>query len=69
MPVAGVINTFVRYAFQVAQGRRARTQASTLIEESDAADAAAAADLRDAEAEAREAHRLARDARLSARGK
>ncbi|TMC68905.1 MAG: AI-2E family transporter [Chloroflexi bacterium] len=40
MPVAGVINTFVRYAFQVAQGRRARTQASTLIEEADAAAAA-----------------------------
>jgi predicted PurR-regulated permease PerM len=69
MPVAGVINTFVRYAFQVAQGRRARTEASTLIEESDAAAAAAAADSRDADAEAREAHRLAREARLSARGK
>jgi predicted PurR-regulated permease PerM len=69
MPVAGVINTFVRYGFQVAQGRRARTEASTLIEETDAAAAAAAADLRDAEAEAREALRLAREARLSARGK
>jgi predicted PurR-regulated permease PerM len=69
MPVAGVINTFVRYAFQVAQGRRARTEASTLIEEADAAAAAAAADLRDAEAEAREAQRLAREARLAARGK
>jgi predicted PurR-regulated permease PerM len=69
MPVAGVINTFVRYAFQVAQGRRARTEASTLMEEADAAQAAAAADLRDAEAEAREAVRLARQARLSARGK
>src|SRR5919204_1507896 len=69
MPVAGVINTFVRYAFQVAQGRRARTEASTLIEEADAAAAAAAADSRDAEAEAREAQRLAREARLAARGK
>jgi predicted PurR-regulated permease PerM len=69
MPVAGVINTFVRYAFQVAQGRRARTEASTLIEEADAAAAAAAADLRDAEAEAREAQRLAREARIAARSK
>jgi predicted PurR-regulated permease PerM len=69
MPVAGVINTFVRYGFQVAQGRRARTEASTLIDEADAASAAAAADLRDAEAETREAMRLRREARLSARGK
>jgi hypothetical protein len=69
MPVAGIVNTFVRYAFQVAQGRRGRTEASTLIEETDAAHAAAAADLRDAEAEEREALRLAREARLSARGK
>src|SRR6266581_1296022 len=69
MPVAGIINTFVRYAFQVAQGRRGRTEASSLIEESDAAEAAAQADLRDAEAEAREALRLAREARIGARGK
>ncbi len=69
MPVAGVINTFVRYAFQVAQGRRARTEASTLIDEADAAHAAAAADLRDAEAEARETLRRTRQARISARGK
>src|SRR3989475_5337130 len=69
MPVAGIINTFVRYAFEVAQGRRGRTEASTLIEESDAAAAAAQADLRDAEAHAREALRLARETRLGARGK
>jgi predicted PurR-regulated permease PerM len=69
MPVAGIINTFVRYAFQVAQGRRARTQASTLIDETDAAIAAAAADLRDAEAETKEAQRLAQKTRLAARGK
>lgn len=69
MPVAGVINTFVRYGFQVAQGRRARTEASTLMDEADAASAAAAADHRDAEAETREALRLARQARLDARGK
>ena len=69
VPVAGIINTFVRYGFQVAQGRRARTEASTLIEEADAAAAAAAADARDADAEAREAQRLRREARLAARGK
>jgi predicted PurR-regulated permease PerM len=69
MPVAGIINTFVRYAFQVAQGRRVRTQAATLIAEADAAAAAAAADARDAEGEAREARRAARQARLAARGK
>jgi predicted PurR-regulated permease PerM len=69
MPVAGVINTFVRYGFQVAQGRRARTEASTLIDEADAAAAAAQADTRDAAAEAREAQRLARKARIAARGK
>jgi predicted PurR-regulated permease PerM len=69
MPVAGVINTFVRYGFQVAQGRRARTEASTLIEETDAAAAAGAADRRDADAEAREASRVAREARLASRGK
>jgi predicted PurR-regulated permease PerM len=68
MPVAGVINTFVRYGLQVSQGRRARTEAATLIKEADAAAAAAAADLRDAEADAREAQRMAREARL-ARGK
>jgi predicted PurR-regulated permease PerM len=69
MPVAGIINTFVRYAFEVAQGRRVRTQAATLIVEADAAAAAAAADARDASVEAREARRAARQARLAARGK
>ena len=69
MPVAGVINTFVRYGFQVAQGRRARTDASTLIDETDAAHAAAVADLRDAEAELKEAQRLAQKTRLATRGK
>jgi predicted PurR-regulated permease PerM len=69
MPVAGVINTFARYLFEVTQGRRARTEAATLIEETDAAAAAAAADARDAVAEAREASRAAREAKLAARGK
>lgn len=69
MPVAGIINTFVRYAFEVSQGRRARTQAATLIDEAEAAAAAAAADARDASIEAREARRAARQARFAPRGK
>jgi predicted PurR-regulated permease PerM len=69
MPVAGVIKTVARYLFEVTQGRRARTEAATLIEETDAAAAAAAADARDAVAEAREASRAAREAKLAARGK
>src|SRR5437588_5979033 len=69
MPVAGVINTFVRYAYEVARGRRARTQASTLFEEREAAAAAAEAEARDAVVEAREAARQAREAKLAARGK
>ena len=37
VPVAGIFNSFLRYGFQGAQGRRARTEASTLIKASDAA--------------------------------
>jgi len=66
VPVAGIFNTFLRYGFQVAQGRRARTEASTLIKESDAAAAAAAAD---AGGDARKARRAEREARIAARGK
>ncbi|HEV8534773.1 MAG TPA: AI-2E family transporter [Candidatus Limnocylindria bacterium] len=69
MPVAGIANTFLRYGFQVAQGRRARTEAATLISESEAAAAAAAAEARDASADARQAARAARQARIAARGK
>ena len=70
MPVAGIINTFVRYAYELAQGRRVRTQAATLISEADAAAAAAAASARDAQVDAREAIRLAaREAKVTARGK
>jgi predicted PurR-regulated permease PerM len=69
MPVAGIVNTFVRYVFEVAQGRRARTQAATLIEEREAAAAAAAAEARDTSVEARQARRAAREARIAARGK
>jgi len=59
----------VRYAFEIAQGRRVRTQAKTLISEEHAASAAAAAVARDAAVEAREASRAAREARLATRGK
>src|SRR5207247_8423288 len=54
VPVAGIFNTFLRYGFQVAQGRRARTEASTLTKQSDAPAATAAADA------ARDAHRARR---------
>lgn len=37
MPVAGIIATFVRYFYELAQGRRARTEAATLIEDQEAA--------------------------------
>src|SRR5439155_417683 len=33
VPVAGVINTFVRYAYELAKGRRVRTQAASLMDE------------------------------------
>ena len=69
VPVAGILNTFVRYGFEVAQGRRARTQARTLISEEDAAAAAAAAEARDAAQEARLAARASRERRVAARGK
>ncbi|MBI3522686.1 MAG: AI-2E family transporter [Chloroflexi bacterium] len=41
MPFAGIINTFVRYAYELAKGRRARTDAATLIEDRQIAEAAA----------------------------
>jgi predicted PurR-regulated permease PerM len=47
VPVAGIVNTFARYAYEVARGRRARTEARTLIAEREAASAAAAAEARD----------------------
>ncbi|HYY55235.1 MAG TPA: AI-2E family transporter, partial [Candidatus Dormibacteraeota bacterium] len=33
LPVAGVLNVFARYALEVAQGRRARTEASRMLSE------------------------------------
>src|SRR2546426_7863049 len=65
VPVAGIFNTFLRYGVPVAQGRPARTEASLLIQESDAA----AADARDAGGDARKARRAEREARIAARGK
>lgn len=36
VPVAGIINTFLRYTYELAAGRRTRVQASTLIEDREA---------------------------------
>jgi predicted PurR-regulated permease PerM len=36
MPVAGIVNTFIRYSYELAAGRRTRVQASTLIEDREA---------------------------------
>ena len=41
MPIAGIIATFVRYGYELAKGRRAKTQAATLIEDHEAAAAVA----------------------------
>src|SRR6266508_4326313 len=65
VPVAGIINTFARYAYEVARGRRDRTQARTLIAERDAAAAAAAADARDATADLRRGTRSGRGTDLA----
>jgi predicted PurR-regulated permease PerM len=55
MPIAGIINVFVRYAYELAKGRRARTEAATLIEDRAAAAAEAAAQAEVATAEANRA--------------
>ncbi len=55
VPVAGIINIFARYAYEVAGGRRDRTQARTLLAERAAAAAAAQAEARDATADTRRA--------------
>src|SRR6266508_4164668 len=56
MPIAGIVNTFARYTYEVALGRRARTEARTLIAEREAAAAASAAEARDAADTRRAAH-------------
>jgi predicted PurR-regulated permease PerM len=65
VPVAGIVNTFARYAYEVARGRRDRTQARTLIAEREAAAAAAAADARDATADLRRGTRSGRGTDLA----
>ncbi len=46
MPIAGIVATFGRYAYELAIGRRARTQAATFIEDREQAAVAAALDAR-----------------------
>ena len=67
VPVAGVVNTFARYAYEVARGRRDRMHARTLIAEREAAAAAAQAEHRDAVADTRRGPRSGRGADLSPR--
>jgi predicted PurR-regulated permease PerM len=57
VPVAGIINIFARYGYEVARGRRDRTQARTLLAEREAAAAAAHAEARDAIADTRRSGR------------
>jgi predicted PurR-regulated permease PerM len=57
VPVAGIINIFARYGYEVARGRRDRTQARTLLAEREAATAAAQAEARDAIADTRRSGR------------
>jgi len=55
MPIAGIIATFVRYGYELAIGRRDRTEAATLIEDQEHAAADAAAEAKQEAAEADEA--------------
>lgn len=69
MPIAGIIATFVRYAYELAKGRRARTDAATLFEDREAAAAEAAEEAKREVAEAdvavAKAERAANDLRKS----
>jgi len=65
VPVAGIVNTFARYGYEVARGRRDRTQARTLIAEREAAAAAAHAEARDATADTRRGARSGRGTDLA----
>jgi len=67
MPIAGIVNTFALYAYELARGRRARTEARTLITEREAAAAAATAEVRDLTTETRRAARDARGTDLAPR--
>ncbi|MDQ3096844.1 MAG: AI-2E family transporter [Chloroflexota bacterium] len=55
MPIAGIIATFVRYGYELAIGRRDRTEAATLIEDQEQAAAEAAAEAKQEAAGANEA--------------
>ncbi len=55
MPIAGIIATFVRYGYELAIGRRDRTEAATFIEDQEQAAADAAAGAKHEAAEADEA--------------
>ena len=59
MPIAGIIATFVRYAYELAKGRRARTEAATLIEDQEIAAAEAAHEARHEAVDAVDAARVA----------
>lgn len=59
MPIAGVIATFVRYGYELAIGRRARTEAATLIEDRQHAAAEAADEAKREAAEAESAAKVA----------
>jgi predicted PurR-regulated permease PerM len=65
VPVAGIINIFARYGYEVARGRRDRTQARTLLAEREAAAAAALAEARDAIADSRRGARSGRGTPLA----
>jgi predicted PurR-regulated permease PerM len=67
VPVAGIINTFARYAYEVARGRRDRMHARTLIAEREAAVAAAHAEARDAMADTRRGARGGRGTDLASK--
>ena len=55
MPIAGIIATFVRYGYELAIGRRERTEAATFIEDREHAAADAAEEAKQEAAEADEA--------------
>jgi predicted PurR-regulated permease PerM len=65
VPVAGILNIFARYAYEVGRGRRDRTQARTLLAEREAAAAAAQAEARDAIADTRRSARSGRGTGLA----
>lgn len=59
MPIAGILATLVRYVYELAIGRRARTEASTLIEDREQAALEAAEEAKQEASEAGDAARIA----------